>query len=189
MQGLPHGFSILPVNNDLHLLSSSIVASTWWAAASGYVGCCTMGNLRQESGQPCSSTGKLFPSHSPPRAHSHPAALRHGGFALATAQLVAVVLRRQVKLLKHDVAGHKGRLVQTLVMGLIVGSLFWRVAGSGDAQDARAVFGAAFLLVMFMVMSGMTQVGGCSTCRQRAAPYERHDAGGWLLNMQAACCS
>ena len=53
--------------------------------------------------------------------------------------------------------------MQTIVIGLIVGGLFWQqsagaVDSNGAIISARGFFGASFLLVMFASMSGMPQL-------------------------------
>lgn len=80
--------------------------------------------------------------------------------ACASAQVVAEVTAWHVQWR----AGHQHSLLQAaphrqqvIVIGFLIGSLFYRMPGA-SLQEARTRLGAAFLIVMFISMGGMVQV-------------------------------
>ncbi|KAF6263806.1 ABC-2 type transporter-domain-containing protein [Scenedesmus sp. NREL 46B-D3] len=88
---------------------------------------------------------------------SHPAALEKRRYALSPMQAIAVCTRRQVKLVLRDKVLLKGRMLQIIAVSLMVGSLFFRL--THGVSDARSFYGAAFMVILFMSMGSMPQIG------------------------------
>ncbi|WIA42005.1 hypothetical protein OEZ86_009302 [Tetradesmus obliquus] len=88
---------------------------------------------------------------------SHPAALEKRRYALSPLQAIAVCTRRQAKLVLRDKVLLKGRMLQIIAVSLMVGSLFFRL--SHGVSDARSFYGAAFMVILFMSMGSMPQIG------------------------------
>lgn len=86
----------------------------------------------------------------------HPQALTKTRFALTPLQMLVVVTAFQVKLVLKDPVLIKGRLIQIVVIGLLVGGLFFRLEPS--FSTSRTAFGALFLSVMFVAMGSMPQL-------------------------------
>ncbi|GAX75668.1 hypothetical protein CEUSTIGMA_g3111.t1 [Chlamydomonas eustigma] len=102
---------------------------------------------------------------------SHPAALKHGRFALSSWEGLKVVVQRQVLLVLKDSGLIKGRLIQTVAIGLIVGSLFYQL--SDTESNIRNYYGAIFLIIMFTSMGGMIQMQ--SQIATKASWYKMRD--------------
>jgi ABC-type multidrug transport system ATPase subunit len=86
----------------------------------------------------------------------HPAALARSRYARPAAALVATVLKRQVLLAKRDRAFYVARLVQTLIVALIVGSLYHEIQPGGE--DGRAVISVTTLSTLYCAMGNMPQL-------------------------------
>lgn len=91
------------------------------------------------------------------KSRCHPAALKQGKYALSSWEAVKVVTARQMLLTIKDAGLLRGRLAQTIIIGLIVGGLYYQLP-EGETSSARNFFGSSFLLVMFASMSGMPQL-------------------------------
>ncbi|GBF90608.1 ABC transporter G family member protein [Raphidocelis subcapitata] len=107
-----------------------------------------------------------------PKSASHPAALPTTPFALSASAAARLVLRRQLKLVVRDKLLLRARMMQVVVMGLLVGSLFFRL--DFTLSEARSKMGAAFLIVMFLSMGGMIQVA--IVLATRGVFYKHRDA-------------
>eukprot|EP00878_Enallax_costatus_P035871 GHUV01040113.1.p1 GENE.GHUV01040113.1~~GHUV01040113.1.p1 ORF type:complete len:214 (+),score=71.06 GHUV01040113.1:149-790(+) len=90
-------------------------------------------------------------------ANSHPAALEKRRYALSPLQAIAVTTKRQMKLVLRDKVLLKGRMMQIVAVSLMVGSLFFQLGHA--VGDARSFFGAAFMVILFMSMGSMPQIG------------------------------
>ncbi|KAG1677139.1 hypothetical protein FOA52_000945 [Chlamydomonas sp. UWO 241] len=102
-------------------------------------------------------------------SQSHPAALRHGKYALNAVETLAVVVRRQWLLMFKDFGLMKGRVIQSLVVGLLVGGLFYQVPKT--ETNGVTYFGAIFLMIMFTSMGAMV---GLTTALQTKGVWLKH---------------
>ncbi len=82
----------------------------------------------------------------PTHAHTHILLRTHARTHTCTHALPQVVLRRQWSLMTKDLSLLRGRLVQTVVIGLIVGGLFFNLQPTAD--DVAAFMGCCFLMIM-----------------------------------------
>ena len=68
-------------------------------------------------------------------------------------------LRRQARLTARNPRLSKGRVAQAVVVGLVLGSLFWRLAAA-DPVDPDAVFALLFFALLPLAVGGMAAVPG-----------------------------
>ncbi len=91
--------------------------------------------------------------------------------------MIKLLTDRQWRLFRRDKALTNFRIVQVIVVGLIVGSLFSHLGHTPDR--ARSYFGVSFLCIMFLAMGSAIQMAiimqtkGCAalhycTCHGRA---------------------
>ncbi|KAG1677137.1 hypothetical protein FOA52_000943 [Chlamydomonas sp. UWO 241] len=99
----------------------------------------------------------------------HPAALRHGKYALTSWQTLVVVVRRQWLLMFKDPALIRGRLIQSTVVGLIVGGLFYGLPKT--ETGAPLFFGASYMIILFTSMGAMI---GLTTALQTKGVWLKH---------------
>ncbi|KXZ50448.1 hypothetical protein GPECTOR_16g622 [Gonium pectorale] len=92
----------------------------------------------------------------PPGGLAPPLVPRHEYYALSPWEAIAAVTRRQTTLAARDKVLIKGRIVQTIILGLITGSLFYDQGVSMNAS--RTIFGAAFMAMLFMSFAGFLQI-------------------------------
>ncbi|CAM9251648.1 unnamed protein product, partial [Laminaria digitata] len=80
-------------------------------------------------------------------------------------------LQKKHMLLMRDTAYIKSQIMSALVMGLIVGSIFYDL----DLDDANAKFGLIFFSLFFLAMSGMAQIPAAIS--NRGVFYKQSMAG------------
>lgn len=114
--------------------------------------------------------------------NSHPTALKHGQYALTPLEALSVVTKMQMLLVMKDFGLVRGRLIQTLVIGLLVGGLFYQL--DTDPSSASLFFGAAFLMIMFVSMGAMV---GLTTALAAKPVWFKHRANmfypAWALSL------
>ena len=92
----------------------------------------------------------------PCREEGHAQALAHSDYALPRWDLIKLLTDRQWKLFLRDKALTNFRVIQVIVVGLIVGSLFGHLGHTPDR--ARSYFGVSFLCIMFLAMGSAIQM-------------------------------
>ncbi|KAK9826588.1 hypothetical protein WJX74_004476 [Apatococcus lobatus] len=83
-------------------------------------------------------------------------ALAHSNYALPRWDMIKLLTDRQWKLFRRDKALTNFRVMQVIVVGLIVGSLFGHLGHTPDR--ARSYFGVSFLCIMFLAMGSAIQM-------------------------------
>jgi len=73
-------------------------------------------------------------------------------YANSTIESIKIVFLREFQLWRRDVYARKARLIQDLIMGLVVGTVFWQV------QDPQTFMGVVFQCVFFISMGAMLKV-------------------------------
>lgn len=77
-------------------------------------------------------------------------------YALSPWQSISVTTHRQFTLVMRDKVLLKGRMMQTIVLGLITGSLFYQLPIT--FEGSRSFFGACFMSVLFLTFGGFPQM-------------------------------
>ena len=77
-------------------------------------------------------------------------------YALGPWQSIYVTTQRQYTLMMRDKVLLKGRIIQTIVLGLITGSLFYQLPIT--FEGSRSYFGACFMTVLFLTFGGFPQM-------------------------------
>ncbi|CAM9753538.1 unnamed protein product [Chrysoparadoxa australica] len=92
-------------------------------------------------------------------------------FALPWLGHFKICLAKHINLFRKDVAYIKSRVLQSIGMGLIVGSIFWQL----EAREFNATFGVLFFSLLFLAFGGMANIP--TVVQGRAVFYKQRDQG------------
>lgn len=102
-------------------------------------------------------------------------------YANSTIDSVKVVFGRELKLWWRDKYARTARLMQDLLMGLIVGTVFWQT------PDVSSRMGVVFQSVFFISMGAMLKVA--PQIDTRGIFYKEQDANFYPVSCFSVCCS
>ncbi|GAX82873.1 hypothetical protein CEUSTIGMA_g10299.t1 [Chlamydomonas eustigma] len=87
---------------------------------------------------------------------THPGSLVNTSYALSAWESIVVTTKRQATLMMRDQVLLKARMIQTVVISLITGSLFYMLPITENG--ARSYFGACFMSILFLAFGGFPQL-------------------------------
>ncbi|KAG1655082.1 hypothetical protein FOA52_010286 [Chlamydomonas sp. UWO 241] len=91
-----------------------------------------------------------------PQKARHPDALVHSHFALTYPEAIGMASRRQLMIMMRDKILLRGRVAQVVVLGLITGSLFYKLEKT--AEDGLSFYGASFMATLLLAFGGFAQL-------------------------------
>ncbi|CAD7702122.1 unnamed protein product [Ostreobium quekettii] len=90
------------------------------------------------------------------REESHPKALVNKKYAMSPLQAIWTLTLRQMMITARDKILARGRMAQVVIVGLLIGSLYWDLERS--PRGALPFFGVMFIMMLFMSLGALPQL-------------------------------